>query len=147
MANPYGTFTPNISHSLSIRSVKILDIGYIFAASSVVGYISARLLSKVFTFDKKNYQKNIYGKIKLAFEILIEMAIIGVIVYISRQFIQELPFPFDGWMGYNAPVGFTGFKHQNLKELQNPYPIAFFIIFFQENLKNKILYFTELTEF
>ena len=147
MANPYGTFTENYTHSLSIRTVKIIDIGYIFAASSIVGYIAARILSKIFSFDKKNYKKNIYGKIKLAFEILIEMAIIGIIVYIARQFVQALPFPFDGWKGYNSPDGFTGFKHTNLKELQNPYPLAFFIIFFQESLKNKILYFTELTEF
>ena len=31
--------------------------------------------------------------------------------------------------------------------MANPYPIAFFIILFQDSLKQKIAYFTELNKF
>jgi hypothetical protein len=73
------------------------------------------------------------------------MALIGMIVYASRQIIQALPFPLDGNKGWNAPEGFVGFRHKKLREWENPYPIAFFIIFFQDSLKAKISYFTEIT--
>ena len=147
MANPYGTFQSNWKHEVSIRSIKMLDIGYLFFTSSVIGYISARLLSHFFRFDKSKYEKNIKGKIKLGLEIMIEMAIIGVVIYASRQIIQALPFPFDGHKGWNPPDGFVGFRHKKLREWENPYPIAFFIILFQDSLKAKIAYFTELNKF
>lgn len=146
MANPYGTFESNWKHEVSIRTIKMIDIGYLFMAASVVGYISARILSHIFKFDKSKYEKNTKGKIKLALEILIEMAIIGIVIYASRQLIQALPFAFDGYKGWNPPVGFVGFRHKKLREWENPYPIAFFIILFQDSLKAKIAYFTELNK-
>jgi hypothetical protein len=57
------------------------------------------------------------------------------------------PFLFDGNKGWNPPQGFVGFRHKKLREWENPYPIAFFIILFQDSLKAKIAYFTELTKF
>lgn len=147
MALPYGNFKSNWKHEFSIRSIKMLDIGYLFAAASVVGYIVARILAHTFTFDKNNYEKNTKGKIKLATEIILEMAIIGIIIYASRQIIQALPFPLDGNKGWNPPEGFVGYRHKKLREWENPYPIAFFIILFQDSLKAKIAYFTELNHF
>ena len=147
MAHPYGDFKSNWKHEVSIRSIKMIDIGYLFATASVIGYIVARTLSNIFKFDKNNYEKNTKGKIKLATEIILEMALIGIIIYASRQIIQALPFPFDGNKGWNPPQGFVGFRHKKLREWENPYPIAFFIILFQDSLKAKIAYFTELTKF
>lgn len=147
MANPYGTYESNWKHEVSIRTIKMIDIGYLFITASVVGYISARILSHIFKFDKTKYEKNTKGKIKLALEILIEMGIIGIVIYVSRQFIQALPFAFDGYKGWNPPIGFLGFKHKKLSEYTNPYPIAFFIILFQDSLRQKIAYFTELNKF
>jgi hypothetical protein len=82
----------------------MLDVGYLFAAASAVGYIVARILSRIFKFDKNKYKKDKNGKVlqkykaKLGMEILVEMAIIGMTVYASRQIVQMLPFPMDGWM-------------------------------------------------
>ena len=64
-----------------------------------------------------------------------------------RQFIQLLPFAFEGSKGWNPPVGFEGYRHKKLKELSDPFPISFFIILFQDSLKSKIAYFAELTKF
>ena len=72
------------------------------------------------------------------------MAIIGVVIYASRQLVQALPFPLDGNKGWGYPKGFSGFRHKKLREWENPYPIAFFIIFYQDSLKAKITYFTEI---
>ena len=153
MANPYGTFESNWQHEVSIRGVKMLDIGYLFATSSIIGYVFARILAHIFKFDKKYYEeklKNNYPKwkvnLQLIFEIIIEMAIIGIVVYSGRQINQLLPFPLDGYKGLNPPQGFVGFRHKKLREWENPYPIAFFIILFQDALKAKINYFTEINK-
>jgi hypothetical protein len=63
MSNPYGTFRSNWKHEVSIRGIKILDIGLLFVASSIIGYISARILSYIFKFDKKNMRKMLRGKL------------------------------------------------------------------------------------
>jgi hypothetical protein len=134
----------SLVHEISIRGLKLVDIGYLFMVSSVIGYIFARLLSKIFKFDKSKYKNTQKDKFKLFIDILVEIAIIGIIIYVARQFVQAAPFPFDGWMGFDSPSDFKGYKHTALKEYSNPYPIAFFIILFQDSLKAKIVYFTEL---
>ena len=58
-----------------------------------------------------------------------------------------IPFPLDGWKGINPPPEFKGFIHKQLREFGNPYPLAFFIILFQDQLRNKISYFTEINKF
>lgn len=137
----------SLKHELSIRGLKLIDIGYIFMISSVIGYIFGRLLSKIFKFDKTKYKNTKLDKFKLFIDILVEIAIIGIIIYLARQFIQVTPFPFNGWKGLDPPSDFKGYKHSSLKEYSNPYPIAFFIILFQDSLKAKIMYFTELMHF
>jgi len=143
----------NWKHEVSIRGLKILDIAYLFTIASLVGYVIARILSKLFKFDKNKYKKDENGnvlpkyKVLLGLEILIEMAVIGIILYLARQIIQSSSFPLDGWKGWNAPSGFMGFQHTKLKELQNPFPISFFVLFFQDNFKAKIIYFTQINKF
>ena len=88
MANPYGTFQSNWKHELSIRSIKMVDIGYLFAMSSILGYIVARILSGIFKFNKTNYEKNTKGKFKLFVEIFLEMALIGIIIYACKLYFE-----------------------------------------------------------
>lgn len=143
----------NLLHEISIRGIKIIDIGFLFTLASIIGYTIARLLSKFFVFNQDKYTKDEKGKvilkckIKLGIQILLEMGLIGIILYLSRQIIQMIPFPLDGAKGFNAPPTFKGFIHRQLREYGNPYPIAFFIILFQDQLKKKIAYFTEINKF
>ncbi len=140
----------NLIHDLSIRSLKMIDIAFIFVVASVIGYTIARILARIFVFDKDSYTKDEKGevvlkcKLKLGMQILFEMGLIGVILYLSRQILQMIPFPFDGWKGINPPSGFTGYVHTKLREYGNPMPIAFFILLFQNQFRNKVLYFTEI---
>jgi hypothetical protein len=75
------------------------------------------------------------------------MGLIGVIAYLARQVVQMVPFPGEGWKGISPPSGFAGYVHKNVREYGNPYPILFFILFFQNQFRNKILYFTEINKF
>lgn len=143
----YGDFTTNWKHEVSFRALKMIDIGILFMLASIFGYIVARILSHFIKFDKNNYEKNTNGRNKLILEIILEMALIGIIIYASRQLIQAIPFPFEGSKLWNPPKKWVGYRHKSLSEWGNPYPIAFFIILFQDNLKAKIAYLTELTPF
>ena len=144
-----NSFT-NIPFELSIRGIKVLDIGVMFAIGAVIGYIFGQLLSKLFKFDntkqsdRAKYCNTTKGKIRLITQILLEISIMGIIMYIARQFIQIIPWPFDGYMGINPPEGFTGYDHNKVAEGKNPLSIVFFIIYYNTSLKNKIAYLDEL---
>ena len=140
----------NIPFELSIRGMKIIDIGVMFTISSIIGYIFGQLLSKMFVFDnnkesdRKKYSNTGAGKRKLIGQILLEISITGIIMYLARQFIQVVPWPFDGFMGINPPKSFKGYDHNLLAESRNPFPLGFFIMYYNDSLKNKVAYFTEL---
>jgi hypothetical protein len=145
--NPYGIYPYNFIHDLSIRGIKILDISYIFIISALIGYIFARILSNLFPFNQESYTPNFKGKFKLAIEILLEFALIGVLIYIGRNLLEKIPFVFDGAKGINAPKEFKGFQHDKVKEVGDSRIIAFIIIMFQDSLRAKLAYFAKLTGF
>lgn len=145
--NKYGDIKTNWKHQLSFTTVKMIDIAYLFILASIVGYIISRILSRSFKFDPKNYPKNAHGKRKLAIEIVLEIGLIGIAIYLSRQLVQLAPFPFEGSKLWNPPKNWVGYRHKSLREWENPFPIAFFIILYQDSLKAKIIYFTQLTGF
>ena len=143
--NKYGDIKTNWQHELSFRSVKMVNIAMLFILASIIGYIISRILSRNFKFDPKNYPNTPAGKRKLALEIVLEMGFIGVILYLARQIIQLVPFPFEGSKLWNPPKNWVGYRQKTLREWENPYPIAFFVILFQDSLRAKIAYFTKLT--
>ena len=145
-----NSFFSNITFELSIRGMKMLTIGIYFAVASVVGYILGNLLSKQFVFDKTNtedtykYPNTNKGKTELTLYILFHLAITGIFAYIARQFIQLIPFPFDGWRGINPPRGFEGFELKKVAEAKSPYPIMYFMMYCNISLRNKIDHLTVL---
>jgi hypothetical protein len=92
---------------LSVRGIKILDIGFIAAMYFIIGLIASKLFDKLFgTFDpKKEEKKHI---IQISLELIGMIWLIGVSTYVVRNLAEFIPFPFDGILG---------FKHSKVKEL------------------------------
>ena len=134
----------NVSFELSIRSMKVLDVGVMFSIGAIIGYIFGKWFSKMFVFDKTKYNRTTGGIRKLIFQILFEIFLMGMIMYIARQFIQIIPWPFDGFKGINPPTSFKGYDHSKVEEGKNPFPIGFFILYYNDSLKSKIVYLGEL---
>ena len=137
----------NLKHEISIRGMKMLDIGYMFVIGSIVGIIFGKIFSKFMYFDitdikgnKKKYPNTTFGKLRLAGEIMLEVAMYGIVLYIIRQFVQGVSWPFDGWKGWNPPVGFKGYDHYRNSESKNPWSLGFFFFIYQNSLKTKISY-------
>ena len=122
-------FKKPLKEEFSIRTIKILDIAYIFSFYAASGFFLIILLEKIFTkYSEEKYKK--YSSAKLLIEICLQFAAIGIIVYIVKNLFELVPFPFDGIYGY---------EHIKVKELTNAMPLIYTILYFQESLKDKLL--------
>jgi len=120
----------NYKKELIVRSIKILDIGYITVIYVMLGIILARLCDKKLgKFDEKK------AKEKPIFQHLIELILllwfIGVVIYIVRNLVPLIPFPLDGYYG---------FKHLKVKELTSATFFTITFMYFQVYYQNKIKY-------
>ena len=126
-----STISDNTKKELAIRSVKLLDIGYVTALFFLAGYYTAQYSEKVFrnflgepsTFTSKS-------NTRLLMEILLQIAIIGMMSYILRNLVEKIPYPLNGMKGYD---------HLKLKELAGPGVITFFLVVFSFDLQQKIM--------
>ena len=139
----------NITFELSIRGIKMITIGIYFALASIMGYILGNMLNKIFIIDTTNTEDNdkhtnTKSKTELTLYILAHLVITGIIAYIANQFIQLLPFPFEGWKGINPPQGFKGFEINKVTEAKSPYPIIYFMMYCNTSLRNKVDHLTTL---
>jgi hypothetical protein len=113
-----------------IRSIKIVDIGYIILLQFIAGYSLGIFLDNHFTkLFGDNYENK--TNIKLISEILLQVMVTGITSYITRNLIEFIPFPLNGIYGFN---------HMKVKELTGGQILLFFLFLFQYRLQNKIVY-------
>ena len=120
----------NYKKELIVRSIKILDIGYITVIYVMLGIILARLCDKKLgKFDeKKAKEKPIFQHV---IELILLLWFIGVVIYIVRNLVPLIPFPLDGYYG---------FKHLKVKELTSATFFTISFMYFQVYYQNKIKY-------
>lgn len=122
-------FKKPMKEEVTIRSIKILDIAYIFSFYAAAGFFLSILLERIFPkYTKDKYDK--MSSAKLLIEICLQFAAIGIIVYIVKNLFELVPFPFDGIYGY---------EHLKVKEVSNAMPLIYTILYFQDSLKDKLL--------
>lgn len=124
-----------MKNDLVIRSIKILDIGFITAIYLTLGIVLAKLCDRVLgEFDEeKESQKPLW---QVFIELFFYLWFIGIVVYVVRNVVQMIPFPFHGVYGYD---------HFRVKELINAAIFFFTFIHFQEYYQKKITHlFTRL---
>jgi hypothetical protein len=111
-----------------IRSIKILDIGFITAIYLTLGIVLAKLCDRVLgeLDEEKENQKPLW---QVFIELFFYLWFIGIVVYVVRNVVQMIPFPFHGVYGYD---------HFRVKELINAAIFFFTFIHFQEYYQKKI---------
>lgn len=120
----------NYKKEIIVRSIKILDIGYITIIYFILGLILAKICDKKLgKFDeKKASKKTIFQHI---FELILYLWFIGVVIYIIRNLVPLIPFPLEG---------VYGFKHLKVKELTSATVFSISFMYFQVYYQNKIKY-------
>jgi len=118
---------------LSVRGIKILDIGFIAAIYFIFGLMASKLFDKLFgTFDpKKEEKKHI---IQISLELIGMIWIIGVSTYVVRNLAEFIPFPFDGILG---------FKHSKVKELTSAAVYTLIVMGYALHFRAKLEYYNK----
>ena len=120
---------------LVIRSIKVIDIGFITALYLTLGIVLAKLCDKVLgeLDEEKENQKPLW---QVWIELFFYLWFIGIVVYVVRNVVQMIPFPFHGVYGYD---------HFRVKELINAAIFVIVFLHFQEYYQKKIRHlFTRL---
>jgi hypothetical protein len=126
----------NYKKEIIIRSIKIVDIGYITIIYFILGLILAKLCDKYLgNFDiNKEKKKPILRSI---FELCLYLWFIGVIIYVVRNIVPLIPFPLDG---------VYGFEHLRVKEVTSATVFTISFIYFQKYYQDKIKYIFSKTK-
>jgi len=116
-----------------IRSIKMLDIGLLTIVYFTLGYIFSWLIDKIYSkFDPNTAPM----KFLVFLEVCGQLFVIGVLVYILRNFIEKIPFPLEGIYGY---------QHSRVRELYSGgVALTFGVFYAQENIKAKLNYIFNL---
>ena len=112
-----------------IRSIKMIDIGLITVIYFILGYIISWAINKIYYDFDPTTKPN---KFLVFLEVCAQIFVLGILIYIIRNFIQILPFPLEGIYGY---------KHSRVKELNSGgIALTFGVFYAQENIKDKMKY-------
>ena len=107
--------------------VKMADIGLITVVYASIGIFLAKLFDRFdVPIDKEAESRKTTLQIFLEYALIIFL--IGIMTYIVRKFVQNIPSPFDG--NY-------GLEHNRIKELGNVAIFVFTFLSFQDHLKEK----------
>lgn len=133
----------NLQKEMVIRSIKILDIAYVYIIYFILGLVGAKLFDKLNTVlfgqveeDEKTKKEELAKvsteeKLKLFGKICLNFAMVGIYIYVCRNLIELVPFPFQGVYGYD---------HMRLKEMTgvNNFVLGFTVLYFQDSLKKNV---------
>jgi hypothetical protein len=127
MSNQLGS-KQSLSNDILMRSIKIVDIGYISILYIIVSLICAIITDKVMgEFDEKVEAKKPMWQLTLEF--ILTVWLYGVLIYIVRNLIELVPFPLDNY---------HGFSHKKVKELSSAMVFSFTFLLFSKYLKAKL---------
>jgi hypothetical protein len=113
-----------------IRLNKMVDIGFITTIYFIMGAIVANIITGYQTkFDSKESDKRTL--LKNIFNLILLIWMNGVLIYIARNLIEFIPYPFDN---------FFGFQHKKVKELGAATAFTFILLYYQPNLNNMMKY-------
>jgi len=115
---------------IGFRLVKMADISIITVIYFVVGFLAARgidMISNPFN-EKKEEEVTIW---ETCVNLVYYLIITAISIYILRNIIQLIPSPFEG---------LYKFQHIRVKELQSAQMLTFSILYYQNNLQDKLKY-------
>lgn len=122
-----------VPFTAAFLGVKLLDIGLTTTYFFVIGLAAAKVFDMIYgKFNRDDYKKMNKGLLFL--NIVFHMFLVGITAYALRNVIGLIPFPLEG---------VAGFEHKRLKELSGGTALSLILLFFQDNLRDKITFFAD----
>ncbi len=110
---------------ICLRLIKILNIGWATIAYFVMAIGTLYVLQIIYgNFDEDKYKK--MSTLDLNISMLLYLWVIGILIYLARNIFPLLPFPLDGYMGYD---------HNKVHEVTNANLYSIFIVVFNNRLQ------------
>lgn len=106
--------------------IKSLDISYISLLHLITSYTFASFIEYFFSKIYSNETDNIE---QLLSEVIVQIMFSAMCAYAGRNLTELVPSPLDG---------ISGFKHENVKELNSGAVLLMFLIIFQPRLQQKL---------
>lgn len=122
-----------VPFTAAFLGVKLLDIGLTTTYFFAIGLAAAKVFDLFYgKFKRDDYKK--INKFVLLLDILFHMFLVGITAYMLRNIVALIPFPLEG---------VAGFEHKRLKELSGGTALSLILLFFQDNLRDKVAYFAD----
>jgi hypothetical protein len=119
-----------LKKELIIRTIKIIDIGFITVIYLLLGMFLAKKCDDFLDkFNKDDEEKKpLYRSI---LELLIYLWFTGIVIYIVRNIVPLIPYPLNGIYGYD---------HLKVKEVTSASLFSISFLYFQTHYQNKMKY-------
>ena len=128
MASKLASKADIIQSELLMRSIKLIDIGYVTIIYFLLAIMSEPLVNMILgTYDPIAEQAK--SNIQIVFEVILRVWILSILGYIVRNIVPLIPFPLDG---------FHGFQHSRVKEVISGAVFASYIVTFDTTLQSKV---------
>ena len=113
-----------------IRSIKIIDIGYVTAIYLVLGLYFATFVDSYFILNEQ--KESMKSHWQILFEIIYFSWMIGILSYGVRNIVPIIPFPLDGIYGFN---------HKLVKEVLSDSAFLFSFLYFNKFYQKKLKFY------
>ena len=113
---------------LSFFGIKLLGISFVTIIYFLLGFFSAKTLDFIFRSENKD-DENKKPVWQVCAEILLRLSIFGILIYISRNIVERIPFPLDG---------VAGFHYLQLKELRSEIIFTIPLLVFHNKFNTKL---------
>ena len=122
-----------LKQEIIMRSIKILDMGYIAFLYFVPAVLLARWVDSIYgEFDEKAELRKSVGQ--RALEIIGILWLNAVILYVVKNLVELIPSPFHG---------LYGFDHYRVRDLTSASMFVFVFLFAQNTFRSRILFFKD----
>lgn len=116
--------------NIKFRSVKLLDIAYVFIIQFILAFVLSTVLDKAYGKLDEEAQRN-KSTLRLSVEALAQIFIFGVISYVMRNLMELIPSPLHNVAGYQHDPA-------RLKEMGGASIFPLIFLFFQTNMMDRL---------
>jgi hypothetical protein len=123
----------------TITVIKIFALAYVTIIYGIGGILTSLALDefvffRIYINDEEERKKH---EVRIFFELILMMIVIGVVNYLGRNILQEIPFPLEGK---------CGFEYMRVKEVASGGLYSLFVVVVLSTFYNKIKILKELIE-